>query len=298
MESEAGHHGDVAEQRDDGKPGNEPGTDIEPKATGEPAPRLDEEQLRQFQQFQQFQDYLKFTEAQKQGLAPAVPPAQPAAQQYAQPPAPPDPPPGELTRSPRPRAPRWLRRLGGKVIAWLIAILLIAIAGTIVYRQIFPSDDGKTSEEIAAEGGGTYKTNKILTSASPYEAVRSVYDGIAQHGTGQRNMVDLVCGKFEERTQQQFAIDVNAKDCRDAVERLHAEVKPGGINDYAESISKRSGWPPGDTVVVKSCDFIITGGPALGDFTVSQVEKGQWLITGHTPGPKTCPLPPPSTTPS
>ncbi|WP_181771811.1 hypothetical protein [Amycolatopsis pittospori] len=287
----------MAEQRDDGKPGSEPGTDIEPKAGGQPAPQLDEEQLRQFQQFQQFQDYLKFTEAQNQGIVPSQP-AQPVAQPYGQPPAPPGPPPGELVKAPRPRAPRWLRRLGGKVVAWLIAILLIAIAGTIVYRQIFPSDTGKTSEQIASEGGGTYKTNKILTSASPFEAVRSVYDGIAQHGAGQKSMVDLVCGKFEESTQQQFAIDVNAKDCRDAVERLHSEVKTGGINDYAESISKRSGWPPGDVVVVKSCDFTITGGPALGDFTVSKVQNSQWLITGHAPGPKTCPPPAPSTTPS
>lgn len=289
----------MAEQRDDGKPGNEPGTDIEPKASGQPAPGLDAEQLRQFQQFQQFQDYLKFTEAQKQGIVPA-PPSAPVTQHsphYGHPPVPPGPPPGELTTSSRPRAPRWLRRLGGKVIAWLIAILLIAIAGTIVYRQIFPSDDGKTSEQIASEGGGTYKTNKILTSASPYEAVRSVYDGIAQHGTGQKSMVDLVCGRFEERTQQQFAVDVNATDCRDAVEKLHSEVKAGGINDYAESISKRSGWPPGESVLVKSCDFTIVGGPALGDFTVSQVEKGQWLITGHAPGPKTCAPLPPSTTP-
>ncbi|MEV6909703.1 hypothetical protein [Amycolatopsis sp. NPDC051071] len=286
----------MAEQRDDGKPGSEPGTDIEPKAGGQPAPQLDEEQLRQFQQFQQFQDYLKFTEAQSQGLAPSQP-AQPVTQHYGgQPPAPPGPPPGELVKAPRPRAPRWLRRLGGKLVAWMIAILLIAIAGTIAYRQIFPSDDGKTSQQVASEGGGTYKTNKILTSASPYEAVRSVYDGIAQHGAGQKSMVDFVCGRFEERTQQQFAIDVNAADCKDAVEKLHAEAR--GADDYAESISKRSGWPPGNSVIVKSCDFTISGGPALGDFTVSLVNDGQWLITGHTPGPKACPPPSPTTTPS
>ncbi|WP_236725209.1 hypothetical protein [Amycolatopsis orientalis] len=249
----------MAEQRDDGKPGSEPGTDIEPKAGGQPAPRLDEEQLRQFQQFQQFQDYLKFTEAQQQGLVPSQP-AQPVTQHYGgQVPGPPGPPHGELVPAPRPRMPRWLRRLGGKLLAWVIVIALICIGATIAYRQIFPDSEGKTSEQIAAEGGGTYKTNKILTSASPYEAVRSVYDGIAQHGVGEKSMVDLVCGKFEERTQQQFAIDVNAKDCRDAVERLHAEVKPGGINDYAESISKRTGWPPGESVLVKSCDFTISG---------------------------------------
>lgn len=280
----------MAEQRDDGKPGNEPGTDIEPKAGGQPAPQIDEEQLRQFQQFQQFQDYLKFTEAQKQGLEPAQPP-QPLAQHYGgQPPAPPGPPPGELTKPPRPRAPRWLRRLGGKLVAWLIAILLIAIAGTIVYRQIFPSDEGKTSQQIAAEGGGKYRTNHVF-STSPYEAVRFVYHNIAQ------GRVDDACGRFEENIQTTFALDLGYEDCRLAVEGLHAQVTRK--NDYAESLPSYTSEPvKGTTLTIDSCTYAVKGGPALGTFTVTQVEKGQWLITRHLPGPKTCPPPPPSTTPS
>lgn len=277
----------MAEQRDDGKPGNEPGTDIEPKASGRPAPALDEEQLRQFQQFQQFQDYLKFTEAQKQGIVPSQP-AQPVPQQYGQPPVPP--PPGELTRAPRPRAPRWLRRLGGKVIAWLIAILLIAIAGTIVYRQIFPSDEGKTSGQIAAEGGGKYRTNHVF-STSPYEAVRFVFHNVAQ------GRVDDACGRFQENIQTTFALDVGYQDCRLAVEGLHAQVTRK--NDYAESLPSYTSEPvTGTTLTIDSCKYPIKGGPALGTFTVSQVEKGQWLITGHAPGPKTCAPLPPSTTPN
>ncbi|WP_410656629.1 hypothetical protein [Amycolatopsis sp. lyj-112] len=279
----------MAEQRDDGKPGNEPGTDIEPKAGGQPAPRIDEEQLRQFQQFQQFQDYLKFTEAQKQGLTPSEP-AQPLTQHYGgQPPAPPGPPPGELVKPPRPRAPRWLRRLGGKVVAWLIAILLIAIAGTIVYRQIFPSDEGKTSEQIAAEGGGRYRTNHVF-STSPYEAVRFVYHNVAQ------GRVDDACGRFEENIQTTFALDLGYEDCRLAVEGLHAQVTKK--NDYAESLPSYTSVPvEGTTLTIDSCTYAVKGGPALGTFTVTQVDKGQWLITRHAPGPKICPPPPPSTTP-
>lgn len=279
----------MAEQRDDGKPDSEPGTDIEPKAGGQPAPRLDEEQLRQFQQFQQFQDYLKFTEAQKQGIVPA-PPAGPVTQAYGHPPAPPGPPPGEPARPSRPRAPRWLRRLGGKVIAWLIAILLIAIAGTIVYRQIFPSDEGKTSEEIASEGGGKYRTNHVF-STSPYEAVRFVFHNVAQ------GRVDDACGRFQENIQTTFALDVGYQDCRLAVEGLHAQVTRK--NDYAESLPSYTSEPvTGTTLTIDSCKYPIKGGPALGTFTVSQVEKGQWLITGHAPGPKTCAPLPPSTTPN
>jgi hypothetical protein len=41
-------------------------------------------------------------------------------------------------------------------------------------------------------------------------------------------------------------------------------------------------------VTIDSCSFSITGGPALGVFTVSKVELGQWLITSHAPGPAKC----------
>ena len=182
----------------------------QPPALPQPSdaqPALDPEQLRQFQQFQQFQDYLRFTQVQ-QGNQPApspdaglVPAAanqatsqqasyQPATQQGWQPPVPPGPPgtlaPYEEPRRPRRGAPRWLKRLGGKVLGWVIVLLLIGIAATWAYRHFFPSDAGKSSAQIAAEGGGTYHTNQILTTASPYESVRRVYDGIAQHGPGQQ----------------------------------------------------------------------------------------------------------------
>ncbi|SDY62527.1 hypothetical protein SAMN05421504_106169 [Amycolatopsis xylanica] len=276
----------MAEQRGDDQPGQE----LQPSTPSSPQP-LDEEQLRQFQQFQQFQDYLKFTEAQRQGggVVPAQP--QPSWQQG---------PPGELVPAPprKMKAPKWATWLGKKVLAWVIAILLLGIAATWAYNHFFPNDDGKTSAEVAAEGGGTYKTNQILTTASPYESVRRVYSGIAQHGPGKKSMVDYVCGLFDERTQQQFANDLGFPDCARAVEGLHAELQPGKADSYAESISQRSGWKPEPSIPVSSCAYSISGGPALGDFMVSQVQKGQWLITGHTPGPKVCPAPAPTTSPT
>jgi hypothetical protein len=303
----------------------EPGTALpavtqsgaQPPALPQPSdgqPALDPEQLRQFQQFQQFQDYLRFTQAQ-QGNQPAPAPDaglvpagaqqqtshQPATQPGWQPPVPPGPPgalaPYEEPRRPRRGAPRWLKRLGGKVLGWVIVLLLIAIAATWAYRHFFPSDAGKSSAQIAAEGGGTYHTNQILTTASPYESVRRVYDGIAQHGPGQRSMVDHVCGLFDQAGQQQFAADLGYPTCAAAVPGIHDKMdkSPGSVDAYAESIDKHSGWPPGDTVQVNSCAFTITGGPALGDFAVKQVEKGQWLIVGHSRGPSTCTAPPTTT---
>ena len=144
-------------------------------------------QLEQFRQFQQFQDYLRFAQTQ-QGNQPAPPPnagwfkrppSEPAAQQGgAQPPM--IPPGYQLVPAERRRAPRWLSWLGKKVIAWVLAIVILGVAGTWLYNHFFPSDAGKTSAQLAQEGGGKYQTNHIL-STSPYEAVRLVYDDIAQN---------------------------------------------------------------------------------------------------------------------
>ncbi|WP_328606160.1 hypothetical protein OG943_40365 [Amycolatopsis sp. NBC_00345] len=270
-------------------------------------PALDPEQLRQFQQFQQFQDYLRFTQAQQgnqpapspdAGLMPTAPYQQAshqlATQQGGQPPVPPGPPgalaPYEEPRRPRRGAPRWLKRLGGKVLGWVIVLLLIGIAATWAYRHFFPSDDGKSSAQIAAEGGGTYHTNHIF-STNPYEAVRFVYHNIAQ------GRVDDACGRFREDVQTKFAQDVGQPDCRVAVQALHKQVT--NMNDYAESLpSYVSGPPPADVTTIDSCTFAVSGGPALGVFQVTEVDKGQWLITGHSPGPEKCSPSQPSTTPT
>ena len=99
-------------------------------------------------------------------------------------------------------------------------------------------------------------------------------------------MVARACGRFREDTQQKFAVDMRYPDCRQAVLALHAQVT--NVNDYAESIPSSVSESYGDTVVVDSCRFTISDGPALGVFTVTKVDKGQWLITGHERGPKTC----------
>ena len=307
----------MAEQRDHGKPEENPAPGSEqnlpaPAANTSPeqVPQLDPDQLRQFQEFQRFQEYLRFSQAQE-GREPAPQPdaglvpvgnRQPAPlASGGQPPAPPNQPGALAPREEPPRerrpVPGWVKRLGGKILGWVVALIILGIALNWGYHRIFPSDEGKTTQQVAAEGGGTYHTNSLLTTASPFESVRSVYDGIAQNGQGNASMVQYVCGLFDQPTQQKFATDVGARDCAAAVDELHRKVETGGVNSYAESISKRSGWTPGNSVVVRSCDFSISGGPALGDFTVSQVSKGQWLITGHSPGPEKCGPPTATSTP-
>jgi hypothetical protein len=303
----------VAEQRDDGKPGSE----IEPAGSNAPAhsgenspvparspaqsglpapsgggaqPPMDPDQLEQFKQFQQFQDYLRFTQSQQgnqpapspdAGVVQAVPP-----QQGGQPPA--IPPGYQLVPAERRRAPKWLSWLGKKVIAWVLAIVILGVAGTWLYNHFFPSDAGKSSAQLAQEGGGTYHTNHVF-SKNPYEAVRFVYQDIAQ------GSVQDACGRFVYDAakhidiQSKFAQDLGQNDCRQAIEAIHAQVQPKDRNDYAESIPSYVSEPlPGDVVTIDSCLFPITGGPALGVFTVTKVEMGQWLITGHAPGPTKC----------
>lgn len=287
----------MAEQRDDGKPGS----DIEPAGSNTPAPPpVDPAELEQFRQFQQFQDYLRFTQSQ-QGNQPApppnagmvqAPPVQPVAQQGGQPPV--IPPGYALVPAERGRRglPRWAMWLGRKVIAWVLAIVILGVAGTWLYNHFFPSDEGKTSEQLAQEGGGTYHTNHVF-STNPYEAVRFVYHNIAQ------GRVEDACGRFQNEGQRdiqtQFARDIAQTfrqntaqtDCKKAVEFLATQVT--NKNDYAESLPSSVSSPlPGDTVTVDSCDFPVSGGPALGVFTVSKVAKGQWLITGHAIGPPKC----------
>ncbi|MFI5584036.1 hypothetical protein ACIA5G_03315 [Amycolatopsis sp. NPDC051758] len=295
----------MAEQRDDGKPGSE----IEPAGPSTPAgqpaqPPMDPAQLEQFKQFQQFQDYLRFTQAQ-QGNQPApppdagmvqAPPSQPATQNSGASQPPVIPPGYQLVPNDRGGGrsgpPRWVKWLGKKVIAWVLAIVILGLAGTWLYNHFFPNDAGKTSAQLAQEGGGKYHTNHVF-STNPYEAVRFVYHNVAQ------GRVDDACGRFQNEGQRdvqtQFAQDiaqtfrqnVAQTDCKKAIEFLTTQVT--NKNDYAESLPSSISEPlPGDTVTIDSCNYAVSGGPALGVFTVSKVEKGQWLITGHAIGPAKC----------
>jgi hypothetical protein len=282
----------VAEQRDDGKPGS----DIEPAGSNPPAsqPPMDPAQLEQFRQFQQFQDYLKFTQSQ-QGNQPApppdagmvqAPPSQPATQDSGAGRPPVIPPGYQLVPTERRRAPKWVSWLGKKVIAWALAIVILGLAGTWLYNHFFPNDSGKTSAQLAQEGGGKYQTNHIL-STSPYEAVREVYDAVAQ------NLVPQACGRMDEPIQQKFAQDLGYADCQVAVHELNRKVT--NKNKYAESMPSSVSEPyPGDRFTISSCKFGIEGGPALGAFTVAKVPKGQWLIVEHTNEPTPCPAAPPT----
>lgn len=161
-------------------------------------------------------------------------------------------------------------------------LLLVGLALTWAYNHFFGTNEDE-NRPAAETGGGTYHANRIL-STKPYEAVREVYDGIAQ------NLVPQTCGRFDEAVQQRFATNMGAADCRIAVAQLHAQVT--NVNAYAESIPSSTSRPvEGATLRIDSCAFAIEGGPNLGTFSLTKVDRGQWLITGHEPGPASCPVP-------
>ncbi|EHR59389.1 hypothetical protein [Saccharomonospora cyanea] len=280
--------GDVVEQRGDATPGrpddeieivpDDPGTDLTPAA-----PELDPEQLRQFREFQQFQQFQQFMRHQ-QAAGHQAQPGQLSTTTGTDVVAPP--PPAPRTR----RVPGWLQWLGRKILGWVVFFLLLAIFATWAFNELFGSDDDNNSTEAAARmGGGTYHTEELLAK-EPHEAVRKVYDAIAQEDPStNRPLIAEACGHFDNDRgiQQRFAVNTGHPDCRAAVLALHEQVTH--VNDYAESIFPRWYEPGATTVRIDSCDFAVKGGPALGVFEVTEVEMGQWLITGHEPGPTTCP---------
>ncbi|WP_425546390.1 hypothetical protein [Amycolatopsis minnesotensis] len=283
----------------------EPGKDenAEPSRRGDEPQPLDPEQLRQFQQFQQFQEYLRFTEAQRlagaQPGATALPEAgQPGSElatqraprlvpQQQHPPAPPPGQPPVLSGSqpylpvpreenlpatrPKIKAPRWLKRLGGKVLSAVLLLIVLIIAGKLAWNYFFGTgEDPDLPANVT--GGKQYQQTQYLPT-QPYEAVRQVYELIDKNSPA-------ACERFQENVRPVFARNFGAADCAAAVTALHARVTDDWA--YAFSVRQRDStvdFPP--TITISSCSFPIKGGPPLGVFTLTRVDKGQWLITDH-----------------
>jgi hypothetical protein len=144
-----------------------------------------------------------------------------------------------------------------------------------------PADENSSAESnrpASETGGGRYHTNHILKD-NPYDAVRQVYRRIAD------NSPAFACGAFTDEAAQQFAEHFDAADCPVVVAKLNRKVdtSPGSLNAYAEpDFHGRMGTvPTEDSITISSCEIGVTAGPRLGSFTVSRVEMGQWIITGH-----------------
>ncbi|WP_410619411.1 hypothetical protein [Amycolatopsis sp. cmx-8-4] len=188
---------------------------------------------------------------------------------------------------------RTVRISTGGIIMGVVALVAVLGTATAISYNIGGNDGAAEavqhfesrlfpgSKETTVVGdGGSYHTNRIL-STNPNEAVREVYDAIAQ------DLVPQACGRMRDDVQTAFAADLGFPSCEAAIAALSRQVT--SKNDYAESMpSYVNEPPPGGTITINSCDYMIRGGPALGVFSLTRVEGSQWLITGHSAGPVRC----------
>ena len=241
------------------------------------------EQVRQFQEFQQFQELMR--KAADDGLQPpATPPPPGFLQPWGPPPK-------------QPSAPvRFLKALAGKIVTGIIVVLLLVVGGYLAIDYFFGADE---EQGPASETGGRGPQGNRIYSTNPYEAVRQIYDYIAQNRDGVKD-TNLVCLKFTEDAAERFAGNLGYPDCEAAVIAVSEEVTDPDA--YAESMPSASQEEvTGDIIRISSCEDNIRGGieggPPLGVFTATKIEGsvgGQWIISGHDTEPA-CELAPTTT---
>lgn len=248
---------------------------------------VDEEQLRQFRQFQEFQRFLEYQREHGEGPDERSREAGPAG----------------WRRTP----PAWLTKLGGKLLTAFLVLIAVVAGLALAINHYLGGSDEVSDAELAEQGGKKAEETKLYAS-DPYEAVRDVYRRVAQQdpSTG-LPQVEKVCLRFDEAGRSQFTANMGAPTCEDAVIALNEDVEH--VTNYVQSLPRSMPYEvydevsqlnEGESYTIESCEAArslggtIIGGPALGTFIVSKIPdaKGeQWLITGHEPGPRSCPTP-------
>lgn len=250
---------------------------------------MDADEYRRFQEFQRFQDYQRFVEAQREGehLPVAAQPGQPVPhhseqqlrtqlegmrQQLAR---------IEKVTNP----PTWKKILQNKWLhraIGLIVVIILAVYGIpALIGHYFGNNDNPGGQAALhpgeIEGSGRLEQN-------PWDAVAAVYHIVAE------NPPDTACYEFSVPARTQFATDMGAATCLDAVRRIHA-----GLSDAAKSAYSTVQIPNNGVSTnperISSCSMTLDAGPRLGLFVVSENSAGEWQITGHRNEPNPCPTP-------
>lgn len=302
-----------------------PGPDERPApGEDEQQPRLDPEQWRQFQEFQRFQEYLRYTRGNGSGEAggelaewrPTQPPvpAQPRdpvpyrLQQAGPDGAPadaPTPPTGQpqlhqqmagmqqqLTRisetqeaaERRANPPLWRKILRNKWVHRLVVLAVLLALGPWIVTSLIGSD--------STEDGAT-KLNTPLRRAeksflNPEDAVPFVYYSIAELSAdpGNRKGAELFCTKaFNANAARDFARVAGAADCAGAALSISSRVTDATGYRAARGPDFRPDQLRSGTITESPCDIRVSGGPRLGEFTLSRYDDtGRWEITGVAEG--------------
>jgi hypothetical protein len=277
-----------------------------PEVPETPPAGVDPETFRQFQEFQRFQQFQRFNQGE-QPPPPAAPPwtaeggnLEPFHGQ--QPPSPGHPAvhhqlagvqqqlnqiqqsQAKIERATNP--PLWRKILRSTPFRWavgLLVIVLIAIWGVPALVQHYVGGDNHDQNTnnvglpTSIEGSGQL-------ASSPYDAATDIYLFL-----GEGQSAHNACLTFSASARQSFAQAFGTASCDAAYTKIAGQITDK--NAYSEpDISQLPPSPTGTTITVDPCLLGVTGGPRLGEFTVTQVPNKDWLISGYQA--KTCPAPP------
>ena len=163
--------------------------------------------------------------------------------------------------------------------------MLIAIWGVPALVQHYVG--GGSTQQTNSAGKPTSITDSGQLAGAPYDAVADVYlfpaEGLSP---------DKSCLTFSPSARTSFAQAFGTSSCAAAFTKIASQITDKDAYSDPDT-SKLPTNPTGNTVTVDSCDLGVTGGPRLGTFTVTHVEKG-WEITGYQ-AQQPCPTPPPPT---
>jgi hypothetical protein len=279
-----------------------------PEVPETPPAGVDPETFRQFQEFQRFQQFQRFNQGE-QPPPPAAPPwtaeggnLEPFHGQ--QPPGPGHPAvhhqlagvQQQLTQIQQSQAkieratnpPLWRKILRSTPFRWavgLLVIVLIAIWGVPALVQHYVGGDNDQHTNTAGKPTSIQQSGQL--AGAPYDAVADIYLFPAEGMTP-----DKSCLTFSASAAKSFAQAFSTSSCPAAFTKIASMITDKDAYSDPDT-SKLPTSPTGDTVTVDSCDLGVTGGPRLGTFTVTHVDKG-WLITGYQ-AQQPCPAPAPPT---
>lgn len=268
-----------------------------PEVPETPPAGVDPETFRQFQEFQRFQQFQRFT----QGQTPppdAAPPWSAAGGQLEPVQGRQQPPPvheqlavvqaqlhemrqsqAKIERATNP--PLWRKILRSTPFRWaigLLVIVLIAIWGVPALVQHYVGGGNDQHTNTAGKPTSIQQSGQL--AGAPYDAVADVYlfpaEGLSP---------DKSCLTFSASAAKSFAQAFGTSSCVAAFTKIAGEITDKDAYSDPDT-SKLPTNPTGNTVTVDSCDLGVTGGPRLGTFTVTHVDKG-WEITGYQPQ-RTC----------
>jgi hypothetical protein len=169
---------------------------------------------------------------------------------------------------------KWLHRL-----AWLVILIVLATWGVPTLIEHYFGNHSADNTGPAALPAPVNQSGTL--PEGPHQAVQDVYLFVAE------NQQSPICHTiFDAAAGSQFAAANGAKNCPAAVAALYGQLTDKDA--YAQPDLTALPSPQGDTMLISSCSFTVSGGPRLGTFTLTHEQSG-WRVTGYA-GSAPCPI--------